>query len=149
MKQKFVDYLNQIKMAETYVIAIEESISNIESLYGVTVDDIFVNMIKEEERINVNSLWLFYGDSLVECKDFIRSKNYDIVKYLSNIQYTTIELQDVDVQMRTIDDKSIVKIYAVIGKGGNLSCSLSACGENCRKCIEVYKRFFVQNVVNI
>ena len=149
MKQEFSIYLKSLELAQTYVDAIESHISQVESLYCITVDDIFVNMVKDGEQINYNSLWLFCGESIVECKDFIHTVNYDIVRYVNNFMYASVEALNTELSIQNIDENSIVKIYATVGHVGSISCSLSAVGTNCNKCIEVFKRYFIPNIVKM
>lgn len=147
MKKEFITYFDEIELASTYRDAAEKCISQVEKIYDLTVEDIFVCTYLNEGHVDVTSLWIIGAEFLVECKDFVNSSNYDYVSFKNNLKYISIEMNGVDLDADTYENDAMVKIYGSISSSGTLSCSLLACGKNCRKGIEVYRKYFVSNII--
>lgn len=144
MKESFNNYFETIQAPDILISRAEALISIAQSLFSFDVDDVFVNTMKNKEQIDYSSLWLFAGDRLMECKEFLTRQDIDIVKLGSNQKYFNLVFDNFD-NLENVNLQSTAKATIVCNE--NISSILFACGKNCEYLVSLSKKYFIPNMV--
>lgn len=144
MKDLFKNYFETIQAPATLISRAEALISVAQSLFTFEADDVFVNTMKNKEQIEYSSLWLFTGDRLVECKEFLTKQDIDIVKLGSNLKYYNLIFNSYD-NLKNANQQSTAKATMVFEE--NISSTLFACGMNCEYLVNISKKYFIPNII--
>lgn len=144
MKDSFKNYFETIQAPATLINRAEALISVSQSLFALEADDIFVNTMKNKDQIEYSSLWIFAGDRLVECKEFLSKQDVDIVKLGSNLKYYNLVFDNFD-NLENVNPQSTAKATLVCEE--NISSILYASGKNCEYLVELSKKYFIPNML--
>lgn len=144
MLDKFKEYLGILPLTQVVKDRIEIVISLNAKIINDEVIDIFICDLKDEEGTKeYTSLWLFTDSHLMECKNFLSENNFDLVFYKNSIRYCSIKPIDFDFDSPTT--KSSITINCSLL--GALSCNIIATEDNCKKAFDIYKKYFVANII--
>lgn len=147
MRQEWKTYFETIKLPEQLQTIIENKIQEVQSLFDVNIEDIFVSNRRNEQKIEYISLWLFSNDRVFECKNFISLDDYDMAPIGGNIPYVNVQKTNYS-QISSPTEDSVLTISCYVGRG-ILSCTLNAAGINCKYLINILKSRFNSNFAKV
>lgn len=134
MKQNVLKWYREIGFPETVVSTAADIIAQVETFYDMLFDGIFISNIRNGDQEEYTSLWLFSGQYVVECKDFLTRFDIDIVRYKDNIRYVSI-LTDRKESLTNPTHTSTMKLSVLLAD--SVRCLYDATGLNCMKLSEI------------
>lgn len=146
MKQEWNNYLQEIQLPERLINNVENKIAEVEYIFGVRIDNIFVSNRRTEQGVEFLSLWLFTEDKAFECKQFISLDDYDVVFIQHNVFYINTKKTNYPQLGSPTNDSSLV-CNCYLGNT-NISCSFNAVGINCKYLMNIIKSRYIANLRN-
>ena len=142
MKREFKEYLDSINSTSVLSARVEYFINVVESLYNVTISDVFVCSVKINEQIDYPSLWFFTNDKFFECKSFLTKQNIDVTIIKDSIRYHNLIFNAFDdfVENKP-NEQSTVQV--LITFKDNISSIFNAYGVNCKYLVEFSSPFIL------
>lgn len=145
MKAEWNEYLSEIQLPSSLYSIIERKIKDVQDIFGVGIDKIFVTNRRTEQGIDFVSIWLFSNGKAFECKNFVSTDDYDIVITRKNISYVSIQKSNYsDINNPSTDSSLSSSCYLA---NTSLSCSFNAVGVNCKYLMRLLQDEFISNVV--
>lgn len=146
MEKMIDEYLSAIKATEIVKQSVDKCLKDVENLYNIKFDDIFINTKLDAGAIVYSSLWLFSDSAVTECKSFLNQKNYDLAIFKNNIEYVETKMKEYSVDGEASDNSSVLVSASFCQ--GDISLDLSAIGSNCKFLVEMSKKYIYPNMIN-
>ncbi len=134
MNQNDLEWYREIGFPNTVVSTAADIIAQVETYYAMLFDGFFISNIKNGDQEEYTSLWLFSGQYVVECKDYLTRFDIDIVRFKDNVRYVSI-LSDRKESLTNPTNTSTMKLSVLLTDG--VRCLYDATGYNCRKLSEI------------
>lgn len=147
MKEDWINYFAEIQLPPRLITNVENKIIEVQSIFGVEIEDVFISNRRTESGVSFLSLWLFTSDKALECKNFVSEDDYDILVVKNKVFYVNIKKTNyTDLENPTGDSNLVCNCYM---SNTNLSCSFNALGVNCKYLMNIIKTRYISNVSNI
>ena len=146
MKSEWNEYLSEIQLPSSLYSIIERKIKDVQDIFGVGIDKIFVTNRRTEQGTDFVSIWLFSDGKAFECKNFVSTDDYDIVVTRNNISYISIRKSSyLDIANPSKDSSLSCSCYMA---NTSLSCSFNAVGINCKYLMKILQDEYISNILN-
>lgn len=145
MKQEWLQYLQEIGVAEILFDNIDKKIQEVSSIFNTDIQEIFVSNNRTEQEVVYTSLWLFAENKAYECKSFISKEDYDVLVFENKVSYVNITKSNFSDFDNPSQDSSINVVCYI--DTSNLSCTFNAVGINSKYLLKLIKEKYLRNLI--
>jgi hypothetical protein len=145
MDDKFITYLSEIELTEVLISNVENTIRNIENIFGEIVKDIFISQTPEGH--DYRNIFAFLEDRMVLVQNFKSSPEYHILTLKKTITYIKILPQNYEINK--ISDNSMLTINVNIAGSDFYLDPLFAKKKNCEYLFKIFQNYLLRNFFDV
>jgi len=138
MLEQFTEYFRLIEMPRPFIERAEAVCNTFREFIGPPIDAVFVcDAYENPNSRRYTSLWLFVGNRLIECKNFVAKSEIDTTGPNPGIRHIEVSANNLS-ELRgaaTIESRLIVKIH--FSEGLAMAGIFEAHYNNCAKLAEL------------
>ncbi len=143
MKEKFVEYLKSIGLAEPLLTRVETIHAFFDEICPDDIQDIFISERTYQEKRKYESVWLFSMKYVMEAKKFTQDvDNFDILPITGRVEYCNIEKKKYDFDKATQESEALLKVKTDMG----LYLNIRASQENCDRLKQIMEKYVLPNL---